>query len=224
MITLGNALEMCPFSIPSPEVRAESARRAEEAEKEERRRNQVAKLRTAHVPPEFKCADLATCDPSIAEWVKRVREGSTRNLILQGKPGVGKTYTAVAALISLLPDVTGRFVRETDIVRRLRDVMNGRDSESAVIETYSSPKVLVLDDFGKVQHRDWSLPAMWEIIDNRYSWHRPTIFTMQGDSALLTARLSTETDQGYTAGSIVDRMRDSDVVTLQGSSRRGHRA
>lgn len=209
--------------IPAPEARAESEQLALQAEKEERKRKWVAKLRSANIPPEFKDASIAKCDPLVAEWVQRVMDGSRRNLILQGKPGTLKTYSACAALIALLPTVSGRFTRETDIMRRIRDSLDGRDSVSSIIETYSSPRILVLDDLGKVQHKDWSLPVLWEILDNRDSWNRPTIITKQCDSKVLFQRWSTETDQGFTADSLLDRLRNSDVVTTAGKSRRGDR-
>lgn len=224
MQTLNSTLDQLPFKVPPPEVRARMDREAREAEREERKRNWVAKLRAANVPPEFKDADLTKCDPAVAEWVHRVLDGSTRNLILQGNPGTSKTYSACASLLALLEQSSGRFTRETQLMHRIRDAISGKDSESAVIEYFSSPRVLVLDDFGKVQHRDWSLPILWEILDNRYTWRRPTIFTMQLDSKVLAARLSTENDPGYTAAAIIDRMKDSDVVTTSGSSRRGQRA
>lgn len=223
MQTLKDSLETCPFRIPSPEARAEMARQAAEAEEEERKRIHVAKLRTANIPPEFKDADLGQCVPDVAAWVDRVKAGSRRNLILQGDPGTTKSYSASAALIALLEDRTGRFARETEIVTRIRDAIDAKETIGSIIENYSSPAILVLDDFGKAKHSDTSLAILWEILDNRDVWHRPTIFTMQGDSRILAERLSTERDQGYTAAAIVDRMKNSDVVKLTGKSRRGRR-
>lgn len=212
------------FKMPPPEVVKEASRRAKIADEEERRRQLTQRFEGAHIPPEFVDADINVCDDRVAAWVDRIRDGSTRNLILQGKPGVGKSYSAAAALRALLLDRKGKFAREVDLVSDIRGIMSGRDHESEVVGRYSYPPILVFDDFGKMQARDWYLPILWEIIDNRYTYRKPIIFTMQGDSSMLAARLSTETDQGYTAAAILDRMKDSDVVFLEGSSRRGHRA
>lgn len=223
MPTLSNLLEESRFKPPSPDVIAECDRRAREAEREERRRAWVAKLQAAEIPPEFQRASLENCQPQISEWVERFKRGSVRNLILQGTPGTGKTYSASAALLSLLSGVSGKFTRESDIVRLTRDSMGGRERISTIVDRYSAPRVLILDDFGKIQHKDWSLPIVWEILDNRYAWRKPTIFTMQCNSQVLSMRLSTETDPGYTAAAIIDRMKDSDVVITAGESRRGNR-
>lgn len=221
---MSESLRSARFEPPSAELRAECDRRARESEAEERERMSAQRLHAAGIPQEFEGADLSQCDQRVAEWVGRIRAGSSRNLILQGAPGVGKSHAAAAALLALLGDRSGRFAREVSIVSDIRDMMGGRDSESSIVSRYSGPAVLVIDDLGKVQHRDWSLPILWEIVDNRHVRRKPTIFTMQGDSRVLTARLSTETDQGYTAAAILDRMRDSDVVALDGGSRRGGRA
>lgn len=223
MQTLKDSLETCPFKIPPPEVRDEMARRAAEAEEEERRRAYASRLRIANIPPDFIDAQLDQCVPEVAAWVDRIKAGSERNLILQGDPGTTKSYSASAALIALLEDRSGRFVRETQIVHRIRDAIEARETIGSIVERYSSPAILVLDDFGKAKHSDTSLAIIWEILDNRDTWHRPTIYTMQGDSRVLSERLSTEKDQGYTAAAIVDRMKNSDVIKLTGKSRRGRR-
>lgn len=223
MQTLSSLLDASPFKLPPLEVIEACGRRAELAEAEERKRAWVSKLRAANIPPEFQSAQLQNCQPGVVEWVERVNGGSVRNLILQGKPGTTKTYQATAALLSLLSGMTGKFTRESDIVRRIRDSMASNDSISSIVRDYSAPHVLVLDDFGKIQHKDWSLPTLWEILDNRYTQRKPTIFTMQGNSQILAQRLATETDPGYTAAAIIDRMKDSDVVIMTGSSKRGNR-
>lgn len=223
MTTLQAQLENSRFKIPPPEVIAEIGKRAKQAEEEEQKRKWRRKLLNAFIPPEFENAELSQCLPEVAAWVERIKGGSTRNLILQGSPGVGKSYSASAALLELLKDFRGLFAREVEIVGAIRDTFNGIGSESSIVQTYSSPQILVLDDFGKMQARDWYLPVIWEIIDNRYTYRKPTIFTLQDGSDVLRLRLSTPTDKGYTAASILDRMKDSDVVKIPGKSRRGNR-
>lgn len=221
--TLSALLGKSAFSPPPPEVVAETSRRAEESEREERKRSQVAKLEAASIPPEFRGASLAECDERIRGWVDRIKGGSTRNLILQGEPGVGKSHGAAAALMGLLDEGRGLFARETAIMGGIRDTFNGIGTEAEVIARYSKPRFLVIDDFGKVKARDWYLPVIWEVIDERHTHGRPTIFTMQFDSSALARRLSTPEDEGITAAAIIDRMKDSDAVRLEGPSRRGHR-
>lgn len=222
--TLSRLSEKLRSKIPPPEVLAEIEREEIEAEREERKRNQVAKLEAANIPPEFRNADLSECDERVRSWVARIEDGSARNLILQGDPGVGKSHSAASALIQLMTHHRGMFARDTEIMRQVRDTFSGVGTESEIVNRYSRPQFLVIDDFGKVKARDWYLPIIWEIIDNRYSCSRPTIFTMQGDSRELMERLSTPEDRGFTAAAIIDRMKDSDVVRLEGKSRRGRRA
>lgn len=223
MPTLQSALRES-FKIPPPEIRAELDARARAWEREERQRVRVAKLRTANVPPEYQDASLDQCLPAIRDWCRAIEAGSRRNLILRGEVGTGKTFAGCAILNHFVDTCTCKLIREAEIITRLRAALSGKDSESEIIAAYSSPRILVLDDFGKFQARDWSLPALWEIIDNRYTWGRPTVFTTQLDSGQLALRLRTDNDPGYTADSIIDRMRDSQVVVYKGKSRRGHRA
>lgn len=104
------------------------------------------------------------------------------DLVLWGASGGGKTHLAVGILREivrrgdrahfvtvpeLLLEIRGTFQRESGIV----------DTETDIINRYSTVPLLVLDDIGAEKSTPWSITTLYLIIDRRYREERPTIIT-----------------------------------------------
>lgn len=108
------------------------------------------------------------------------------NLYLTGDTGSGKTLFACAVLIERAKldyiensFYTYDFVSVPDVLRRLRKAMINQDeeTESDIIEHLYNVDYLVLDDLGAEKTSDWVLQELYLIINHRYEWLKPTIFT-----------------------------------------------
>lgn len=70
-----------------------------------------------------------------------------------------------------------KFASASDIVSEISESWNSKDiSERSVIEKYTSPQILVLDDIG-VRSGDWVDERFFMVIDARYRENKTTIFT-----------------------------------------------
>lgn len=98
-------------------------------------------------------------------------------LYLSGKPGTGKTYTAMVALFFAL----GSFkkVLYVNTPRLLDSLRPGIDQETGqqLMKLCIECEFLVLDDIGQEKVSDWVRERLYIIINERYMARRQTIFT-----------------------------------------------
>ncbi len=206
------------FRVPDAETRARMDAAYRRAQAEERERAARERISRSRIPELYRSARLSECDPAIAAWVQARRAGSRRNLVIQGKVGRGKTYAACAALIALAPEEGVLFANFEDVLEEIRQSFGGRGGD--VVARYSAAPVLCLDDFGKSRPTEWTMPLMWRLVDRRSANGRPTVYTTQYGGAELRERLRVPGDDA-TAAAILSRMKDSDVVRIEGPDRRG---
>ena len=70
-----------------------------------------------------------------------------------------------------------KFASASDIVSEISESWNSKEiSERSVIERYTSPQILILDDIG-VRNGDWVDERFFMVIDARYRENKTTIFT-----------------------------------------------
>jgi len=107
---------------------------------------------------------------------KRIGTG-TLSLLIGGR-GVGKTQLAVelmkqAAEMNLQP----LYCTGTSIGLDLRESFKkeSRVSEKDIIAKYVSPRLLVVDEWGKAKESDYMTAIFFEILDRRYAQMRDTI-------------------------------------------------
>jgi DNA replication protein DnaC len=100
-----------------------------------------------------------------------------RNLVLAGKPGLGKTHLAIAiAYKAIQHGCDARFITATDLIDDLAAAATGgglRDATAGYVE----PAVLVIDEVGYLQHADNAANVLYGVIDARCHKKRPMIFT-----------------------------------------------
>lgn len=99
-------------------------------------------------------------------------------LILAGKPGTGKTHIAAGIALKLIDK--RRRVLFSSVFRAIRRVKEtwGRGSaetESAAIETFTDPDLLILDEIGVQFGSDTEKMILFEILNTRYENRKPTI-------------------------------------------------
>lgn len=96
-----------------------------------------------------------------------------------GAQGAGKTHAA-AALSRLLAS-KGHLVYWAPTIHKFNVALDFRDFRDPqywqqMDKLYNAP-ILVLDDFGQLRDYNRIRELFFQVVDYRYSWKRPTIFT-----------------------------------------------
>jgi len=100
-----------------------------------------------------------------------------RHLILEGRPGLGKTHLAIAISYKAIQHGhDALFVPATNIIDDLVvAAKEGRLREAT--DVYLQPDVLIIDEVGYLQHADSAANVLYGVIDGRCHRKRPMIFT-----------------------------------------------
>ena len=106
---------------------------------------------------------------------------SSKGLLLEGQPGVGKTHVAVAVLKQAMQasGARGVFYDTRDLLRIIRSTYDPsiRTTELEVLRPVMYADILVLDDLGAEKTSEWVEETMNLIVNTRYNEKRLTIFT-----------------------------------------------
>jgi len=82
------------------------------------------------------------------------------------------------------------FLPVCNLLGELRNTFSSQEhSEMEIIEKYSETEYLVLDDIGAEKVSDWTLQSLSIIINNRYEYLKPIIFTSNFDLDRLAEKL-----------------------------------
>lgn len=102
----------------------------------------------------------------------------TKGMVLTGVSGTGKTHLA-CALIDLIIDsgYSAVYASTPTLLWKLRDASMGRyeTSLSHLLGKYSSPHLLILDEYGINTTTDKDYQLLFSLIDARYQKNLPTI-------------------------------------------------
>lgn len=105
----------------------------------------------------------------------------SRGLLLVGPCGVGKTHLSVAILRAVIVEkgVTGLFVDETELLRRLQYSYSpgAEETEREVLVPLMEADLLIWDDLGTGRPTEWVRETIRTVINHRYTHNRPTIFS-----------------------------------------------
>jgi len=147
-------------------------------------------LKDAGIPPRYFDKGLEAYNPQDRgqeEAVKRAIEyieafpDVPRGLLFLGKPGVGKTHLSVAILKKLVleKNVAGKFIDETEFLRRLQYSYgpDTAETEREVLLPLMKVDLLVWDDFGTGRPTEWAMETIRTLLNHRYTFEKQTIFT-----------------------------------------------
>lgn len=145
-------------------------------------------------------------------------EANGKGIYFEGTCGTGKTHLAVSIALQLLRAGIPVICKTSiDILKDIKSTYESETpiSEKEVFDRYKNIRLLIIDDFGKEQCTDWSTPAFYEIINDRYEQMKPTIITTNYNEDSLIKRLTPKGSDNITAEAIISRFREcTSVVTM----------
>jgi hypothetical protein len=168
------------------------------------------------IPARFAAAEVDHLTGSVHEAVTDWRWHPTRNLLLLGQVGVGKTYAACAAArLAHNKRWRVRFWSVVDLMDALRQ-QNGNAYD--VQRQAQDCDLLVLDDLGGEKASDWTSERLYAVVNRRWLDEKPIIATSNLDvKADRTGPLVDAVGRR-----VFDRLIDGAIVLkVAGKSRRG---
>lgn len=147
------------------------------------------------------------------DYIKNFREYFTqgKGLYLEGPYGTGKTHLAIAIALAIIntgvPVICKTSIDILGDIKRCYE-RNSEVTEEEVLEAYKTVDLLIIDDLGKEQVTEWSVPVLYSILNERYEALLPTIITTNYNTTALAEKLSAKGD-AETATAIISRFVES---------------
>lgn len=127
--------------------------------------------------------ELAKAKQSIMKYIQEF--DGTKNLLLVGSYGTGKSHLSVAITKKLMEQ--GReclFLSLPKLLTKIKDTYNNKGvTEDELLEAIQRVDLLVLDDIGAEQQTGWATAKLFEIMDDRAG--KATIYTTNLNSTEL---------------------------------------
>lgn len=158
------------------------------------------------MPTIFERVPFEVAPKRAQEWARKCWKGDSRNLVLIGDSGEGKTEAACALLGAMAPHVRCRFATFGDILREVRATYGADGTEAGVMGKWEGCAVLCLDDLGKERPTQDVLDKLFALIDHRYRRGRATIFTTQYKTPSELGKRLSQGGDAETAEAIVRRV------------------
>lgn len=147
------------------------------------------------------------------DYIKNFREYfiQGKGLYLEGPCGTGKTHLAIAIALAIIntgvPVICKTSIDILGDIKRCYE-RNSEVTEEEVLEAYKTVDLLIIDDLGKEQVTEWSVPVLYSILNERYEALLPTIITTNYNTTALAEKLSAKGD-AETATAIISRFVES---------------
>ncbi len=147
------------------------------------------------------------------DYIKNFREyfAQGKGLYLEGPCGTGKTHLAIAIALAIInagvPVICKTSIDILGDIKRCYE-RNSEVTEEEVLEAYKTVDLLIIDDLGKEQVTEWSVPVLYSILNERYEALLPTIITTNYNTTALAEKLSVRGDT-ETATAIISRFVES---------------
>ncbi len=149
------------------------------------------RLAEARIPKRYQHCDLSNFITYSNEKLIRAVAGVRKfidaypvvekGLFLIGRPGIGKSHLAVAALKHAVVACGGRglFYDVRELLKLIRSTYNPvmKTAEMDVLRPVLEADLLVLDDLGAEKTSEWVEETLNLVVNTRYNERRPTIFT-----------------------------------------------
>lgn len=150
---------------------------------------------------------LKVCQAYAQRWPERLKQGG--GLVMCGKPGTGKNHLAFAIARHVICEhqSSARFTSAIRIARNFKSTWSksAEKSESDVIDEYTAPELLIIDEIGVQFGSDAEKMILFEVINNRYEDMKPTI---------LISNLPQDELSAFIGERVIDRMNDGGGCTL----------
>lgn len=221
----------------------DQAKKTQEAE-ERKKRDIENRLNRAMIPYRFQGKKLSdfvvTGDEEkrvlsffkfYAENFKTSAFETGQSIILSGGPGTGKTHLSVGVANHVIENGgTAIFTTVTGLVRRVRESWGSKsENEQDVIDIYSMPHLLIIDEIGVQSGTDNEHQILFDIMNNRYENMLPTILLT--NLPILDIRkpngdVEKKGLQGFIGDRVLDRMREGGgkAFTLNWASYRANKS
>ncbi len=147
------------------------------------------------------------------DYIKNFRRyfAQGKGLYLEGPCGTGKTHLAIAIALAIIntgvPVICKTSIDILSDIKRCYE-RNSEVTEEEVLEAYKNVDLLIIDDLGKEQVTEWSVPVLYSILNERYEALLPTIITTNYNTTALAEKLSARGD-AETATAIISRFVES---------------
>ena len=184
--------------------------------------DQSARSAVSHmVGPIFMNADLSDFPALLGKDVLSALDAG-RGLFITGLPGRGKTHLAAALLRVVINGIYNKsgcwksvfFRHEADMLLEIRQAFSpgSMTSEGQMVEQFSYPDVLIVDDLGVTRASEWVMQTIDVIVDRRYRAKKVTIVTSNLSLSEIGKRLG---------GRVSSRLAGMcEIIVLQGLDRR----
>lgn len=130
-------------------------------------------------------------------------------MIFCGMPGTGKTHLSCAIANHIIREnsYSALFASVLSMTRRVKETYsNGSEyTERHVLQVYSSPELLIIDEVGVQYGSDSEKLILFEIINTRYESMKPTI---------LISNLTLIELTGFIGERLVDRMKEGNGIVV----------
>lgn len=131
---------------------------------------------------------LEKAKQSISNYINQF--DGTRNLLLHGSYGTGKSHLSIAVTKKLIEKGHScLFLSLPKLLTKIRDTYNNKSiTEDRLLEIIQRVDLLVLDDLGAEQQTEWSNAKLFEVMDGRAG--KSTIYTTNLSSNELKAQMN----------------------------------
>ncbi|EPJ1408988.1 TPA: ATP-binding protein [Yersinia enterocolitica] len=150
---------------------------------------------------------LHVCKAYASKWRERLKQGG--GMVMTGKPGTGKNHLALAIAKHVITEhqSSALFTTALRVARKFKSSWgkNAEVTEQEVIEAYTSPDLLIIDEVGVQFGSESEKLILFEIINTRYEKMRPTI---------LISNLPKDELSAFIGERVIDRMNDGGGCTL----------
>ena len=197
-----------------------SARDAEikRQEEEQDKRERIERYKRSGVPERYWTESLdtyqitnemqKTAARAIGEFLREIKCGAFRTLVLIGSAGTGKTHLACG----VVREYGGKYATAPDIVEVIRRAksFSADQTEQQIIDSYSHKSLLVIDEIGRGIAATDEKYMLYQIINARYNTRKPTVLISNFNKADFLQ---------YIGVAAADRLVESgDIVEINGES------
>lgn len=194
------------------EVRQKEAKQAEYA--------RIERYKRSGVPERYWTESLDTYQVSnemqkaaawaIGEYLREIKCGAFRTLVLIGSVGTGKTHLACG----VVRDYGGKYATAPDLLEEIRRAksFSAGQTEKQIIDSYGHKSLLVIDEIGRGIAATDEKYMLYQIINARYNTRKPTV---------LISNFTKADFLKYIGVAAADRLVESgDIVEMNGESYR----